>query len=105
MKFFDLLSNFFSFSDPFDNDISSLNVDNSSMSLFNTSSIDSSFDNSISDSHSSMHTVNPANGLPMMDDSIDVMGNPYGTDNTWTNSFSDSFGSDSLSSSNSFSDW
>ena len=28
--------------------------------------------------------INPANGLPMMDDSVDVGGNPYGTDlNTW----------------------
>ena len=24
--------------------------------------------------------VNPANGLPMLNDSIDIMGNPFGTD-------------------------
>lgn len=28
------------------------------------------------------HGVNPANGLPMLDDCIDIHGNPYGTDNS-----------------------
>lgn len=33
--------------------------------------------------------VNPANGLPMIDDNIDVAGNPYGTDlNDFYSSFS-----------------
>lgn len=35
--------------------------------------------------------VNPANGLPMIDGCIDVMGNPFGTDmlsDSWSDSFS-----------------
>lgn len=36
-----------------------------------------------SDNHSSTHGINPASGLPMLDDTmLDVAGNVYGTDST-----------------------
>ncbi len=54
-------------------------------------------------------TINPANGLPMVNDTfIDVAGNTYGTESScWGDSFSgsdwsDSSSSDSWSSSSSF---
>ena len=31
-------------------------------------------------SHQSNSTVNPANGMPMLDGGVDVLGNPFGTD-------------------------
>ena len=48
--------------------------------------------------------VNPANGLPMLDDCIDIHGNPYGTDFSDSDSFHcghnsfDSFGDDGFGS-------
>lgn len=48
--------------------------------------------------------VNPANGLPMLDDCIDIHGNPYGTDFSDSDSFHcghnlfDSFGEDGFGS-------
>lgn len=41
--------------------------------------------------------INPANGLPMVDgsNSVDIMGNPYGTDFTSQNGFSSHCGSGS----------
>ncbi len=46
--------------------------------------------NSDSQTHTTTGTdVNPTNGLPMINDSIDVNGNPYGTDlNDFYSSFS-----------------
>ncbi len=47
--------------------------------------------NSDSQTHTTTGTdVNPVNGLPMIDDNIDVNGNPYGAD---LNDFSSSFSS------------
>jgi len=53
--------------------------------------------------------VNPANGLPMLDDCFDIMGNPYGTDSSgladddfcaglFSSACDESCGSDSLNS-------
>jgi len=56
------------------------------------------------------HGVNPANGLPMINSSIDIMGNAFGTDSFSSlnhssfDSFSHSSFDDSWSSSSSFSD-
>ena len=38
------------------------------------------FDSTESLCNARFHSVNPANGLPMLDDTIDVAGNPFGTD-------------------------
>lgn len=56
------------------------------------------YGSSLFDDDSSNLGINPASGLPMMDDSmIDVGGNPYGTDfDSFDSSmFDDSFGSSS----------
>ncbi len=37
----------------------------------------------------SIHSFNPANGLPMMDDCIDIAGNMYGMSDSSTDIFSD----------------
>lgn len=53
--------------------------------------------------------INPANGLPMIDDSIDVAGNPYGTDHSSiteiTNHLDSASGFDSSSSLDDSSSW
>ena len=52
--------------------------------------------------------INPANGLPMLDDCIDILGNPYGTDSSdsdlslWDSDSTDLFGDDGFGSSMSF---
>lgn len=52
--------------------------------------------------------VNPANGLPMLDDCIDIHGNPYGTDFSdsgsalWGDNSLDSFGCEGFNSTASF---
>jgi hypothetical protein len=56
------------------------------------------YGSSLFDDDSSNLGINPASGLPMMDDSmIDVGGNPYGTDfdSFGSSMFDDSFGSSS----------
>lgn len=63
--------------------------------------MESFFDGSRLQDH--VNTVNPASGLPMIDNSnIDVGGNPYGTDNfthqqmhTWEDHHHDSFNTNS----------
>ena len=38
-------------------------------------------------SHESDFTVNPANGMPMLDGGVDVLGNPFGTDSCSSSGF------------------
>ena len=38
--------------------------------------------------------INPANGLPMIDDVIDINGNPYGTDDDLFSNDDDLFSND-----------
>ena len=40
------------------------------------------FDSDESSFNEPLHSVNPANGLPMLNDTVDVAGNPFGTDYT-----------------------
>lgn len=47
-------------------------------------------ENLFSDTESHVNDINPANGLPMIDDSIDVNGNPFGTDFNDQSSFDNS---------------
>lgn len=55
-----------------------------------------------------IHYVNPANGLPMLDDCIDILGNPYGTDSgdsgstLWEDHSLDSFMEDGFGANGSF---
>lgn len=71
-------------------------------------SVDNMFDNSITGcsavsafddifSSAPTHSVNPASGLPMINDCVDVGGNMFGTD-TMGSTFDDSFNSSSIGS-------
>ena len=58
-------------------------------------------DDMFSDEFNDSDDINPANGFPMAG-GVDVVGNPYGTDNTFSSEsgFDDTFGNRS-----SFDDW
>lgn len=55
----------------------------------------------------SVHDINPGSGLPMLDDTIDVAGNPFGTDHLSDDLVNTSALDDDLfsSSSSGFDDW
>ena len=53
-------------------------------SIFNTESVNWS-----APAQNDPPSINPANGMPMANESIDVMGNPFGTDLNHMNDFTD----------------
>lgn len=83
----DIHSELFSSTDHFDDNM----IDSSIIGLPVVSAFDDIFSSAPS------HSVNPASGLPMINDCIDVGGNIFGTD-TMGSAFNDSFNSSSIGS-------